>query len=219
MRKTVEAITWYEPPDQIINKLLTRRGWDYHRDPVNKKIRDLALIAVLYVGTARITEAVGGTVKIQGKDHTLPGITRDQFIEQDQAIWLRHLPIIKQKYVKRGGRWVPILSVRDYPKRVEIPFMLDDEPINRFTYFLRDHLETIPDGEPVFKIQRTRGNQIIDEYDPEWFPHYFRDQGLRYWNRYFKRDSFKLKKFSGHKRWSSLEKYMNSELYHTLGDT
>lgn len=173
----------------------------------------MALIAVLYIGTARVTEVVGGPVLIQGEDHELPGINRDQFIDDNDHIWLRGLPIIKQKFVKRGNRWIPILTVRDYPRRVDIPFMKNEEPINRFTWALKDHLEGIPPGEPVFNITRQRVNQICNAYDPDWFPHYFRDQGLKYWKRYFKQDSFKLKRFSGHKRWSSLQKYVEEELF------
>lgn len=212
-RSTVESITWYDNPADLYYKMALSPGWKYSRDPVNKRIRDMALIAVMYVGTARITEVLGGPVLVQGEKELLDPITSDQFIEDQDQIWLRHLPVIKQKYVKRGSRWVPILSVRDYPTRVDIPFFKNEEPINRFTWALKDHLETIPDGEPVFNLTRGRANQILHAYDPAWFPHYFRDQGLKFWKRYFKQDSFKLKRFSGHKRWSSLEKYMQEELF------
>lgn len=243
VRRTIERITYYDHPGKIYDSLINGQGWDYRYNKPSFKIRDMALITALYVATARITEMVGGPVQItvsaedldlvsgqilsmepieaEGPEgekieayktkQILDPVTRDQFIMEDKEIWLRDLPIVKQKFIKRGNRWVPILMPRDYPLRVEIPFFKEEDPIRPFTEILASHLETIPEGAPVWNMTRNRAYQIIAEYGQ--FPHYYRDMGLKWWKRYFKNDSFKLKKFSGHKRWSSLEKYMGEELF------
>lgn len=179
----------------------------------------MALQVCLYLGCLRITELVGGHVQTTIKDGAgvketyhmeLKPITRDHFIEEDQIIWLRGAKNIKQNFVKLGGRWVPILRPQDYPDRVEIPFFKEGETA-QLTDILEDHLKTIKPGEPVFNFTRGRANQILNEYGV--WPHYYKDMGLKWWKRYFKNDSFKLKKFSGHKKWASLEKYMGEELF------
>lgn len=211
MRRTIERITWYKKPDDIYRELILSPGWDYAYNQSYYKIRDMAFITVLYLAAARVTEITGGNVLLDSKEKVLDPVTKDQFFEDDNALWLRQLPIIKQKWVKRGSRWVPILEPRDYPERVEIPFYKDEKPFDKFTNILMDHLETVGSKAPVFNFGRKRAYQIVCEYGE--FPHYYRDMGLKFWRRYFKNNSFKLKKFSGHKKWSSLEKYMGEELY------
>ena len=215
IRKTVESLTWYDDPERIYKMMVGSRGWDYQINKVKLGIRDLALMSVLYIATARITEVVGGTVRIQGRDMKLDPITKDQFIIEEDNLWLRRLPIIKQKFVKRGSRWVMIQYPDEYPTRVDIPFFRSEGPINKFTDMVLDHLDTVPEGEPVFNIGRRRAHQVVTSTNPDWFPHYFRDMGLKFWKRYFENDAFKLKKFSGHKRWSSLENYMGEELFNS----
>ena len=221
-RSTVDRLTWYDDPENIYKRLITGPGWDYKESIQRLKIRDLALITVLYIASARVTEVVGGQTQVTSINQDgsirvnkiqLPPINRDQFIIDKDQIWLRHLPIIKQRFTKRGSRWVLIEEARDYPIRVDIPFFINEEPLCKFAPLLLDYLGTIPQGEPVFSIGSKRAWEICKSKDPAWFPHYFRDMGLKFWKRYFQRDAFKLKKFSGHKRWTSLEKYMNEELF------
>lgn len=242
-KRSIERITYYDPPERVLNQILTGPGWDYHYNRDLFRIRDLALITCLYVASARVTEVVGGPVQItlregdldivrgeileveeiktkdpEGEPLTvyktkqeLPPITRDQFILEESEIWLRDLPIIKQKFTKIGSSWVPVKTPADYPTRIEIPFFRDYEPIKPFTEILQTYLETLPEGAPLFRFGRVRAHQIISTYGQ--FPHYYRDMGLKFWKRYFNNDSFKLKKFSGHKRWDSLAKYMGEELF------
>lgn len=243
-KRSVERITYYDSPDRILNNVLTKPGWEYGYNKEWFRLRDLSLIAILYIAAARITEVVGGPVQITLRDkedlktvmrgvldveevektglygepitvyktkQILPPIKSDQFIVEDKEVWLRNLPVIKQKFTKVGGSWVAIKTPRDYPSRVEIPFFRQYEPIAPFTEILENYLETLPKGAPLFNFNRSRGYQIVSSYG-EW-PHYYRDMGLKFWKRYFQKDSFKLKAFSGHKRWSSLEKYMNEELF------
>lgn len=211
MRRTIERITWYDSPSTIYENVLLNPGWSYRYHKQDYKIRDMALIFLLYISAARVTEIVGGKVLIGNVVKKLEPLNVDQFILEDKTLWIRGLKIVKQKYVKRGSRWLPVLEARDYPERIPIPLFLDEEPFNKFTIIIKDHLEARPSGAPLFEMTRGRVNQIINEYGQ--FPHYYRDMGLKLWKRYFENDSFKLKKFSGHKRWSSLEKYMGEELF------
>lgn len=221
MRRSIERVTYYDPPDRIYQNLILSEGWPYSYHKEYFRIRDMALQVCLYIGCLRITELVGGPVQTTLKDEAgdkktyymeLPPITRDQFLidDEDQTIWLRGAPNIKQNFTKLGGRWVPILRPQDYPVRHEIPFF-KEAPIEGLTDILESHLKTLAPNEPVFKFTRGRVNQILNKYGV--WPHYYKDMGLKYWKRFFKNDAFKLKKFSGHKRWASLEKYMGEELF------
>lgn len=234
-KRSIERITYYDPPEKVYNNLMTSIGWEYRYNRESYRLRDQALQVILYIATCRITELVGGLCTQTVKDPSylldpsdpedpadpkwrieidLPPVTKDQFVDQDNALWLRDLPIIKQKFVKRGGQWVQIIRASDYPSRVEIPFFKDESEGSHFPLFteiVTDYLETIPQGSPVFDMSDRRARQIINEYG--LFPHYYRDMGLKMWRRYFKNNSFKLKRFSGHKRWASLEKYQREELF------
>lgn len=219
MRRSIERVTYYDPPDRIYQNLIVSEGWPYRYNEEYFRARDMALQVCLYIGCLRITELVGGQVqttlvddKGDKKTHymMLPPITRDQFLVEDGEIWLREAKNIKQNFVKLGGRWVPIVRAQDYPDRVEIPFFKTG-PTEKLTELLEDHLDTLGSTDPVFDIGRNRAYKIITCYGV--WPHYYKDMGLKWWKRYFKNDSFKLKRFSGHKKWASLEKYMGEELY------
>jgi len=181
---------------------ITVRGEDM--DMINKS--DL-----ISIEPVTVLDIEGKEIPAYKTTQLLKPLTKDQFVFDEKEIWLRDLPIIKQKFVKIGNRWTPIMRPRDYPLRVEIPFFKDQESIKPFTEILESYLETVPEGARVFKVGRNRAWNIINEYG--YFPHYFRDMGLKFWKRFFKNDSFKLKRFSGHRRWTSLEKYMSEELF------
>lgn len=200
-KRSVEAdYRFYDPPEIILDKI--RHPIEYRRARDRLEIRDLALGSLIYMTTARITEIVGGPVKVG----ILPGITPENFVEDQAFLKVRNLPVIKQRYALRGEKWIEIKGPEDYPRRVEIP-LPKAGGLSIFTKYIARHLEKIEPGEPVFKLTSTRGYMIIRARTGE-FPHYLREMGLKLWYRLFTKDPFKLKEFSGHKRWDNLERYM-----------
>jgi hypothetical protein len=200
-KRSVEAdYRFYDPPEIILAKI--RHPIEYRRARDRLEVRDLALGSLIYMTTARITEIVGGPVKVG----ILPGITPENFVEDQAFLKVRNLPVIKQKFFLRGDQWIQINGPEDYPRRVEIP-LPKAGGLSIFTKYIARHLENVKPGEPVFNISSTRGYTIIKDRTGE-FPHYLRDMGLKLWYRLFSRDPFKLKEFSGHKRWENLERYM-----------
>lgn len=201
--------------------------------------RDVALTSLLYLSCARATEMVGGPVQItvpeEALEKTQPGteiieiredpeteekmyvtqqnlrgVTVDQVSRRDpDFLRIRAVPIIKQKYVRVAGSWVRITDPSMYPVRQEIRLPRRGS-LSKFTRAIEDHLDIIGDrsGTPVFRIGRERAWQIVNQKTGDW-PHYLRDQGFRLWYRIFENDAFKLKEFSGHKKWESLEHYMS----------
>jgi len=162
-------------------------------------------MALEYLTCSRVTEILGGPVAVG----ILEPLKVGQFIEDTDFIKVRGLPIIKHKNYEKSGRHYPILNPSDYSKRVEIPLPRRGT-LAPFTRAIMDYLELIPksDDTPVFTFTRQRGHQVVKGVSG-MFNHYFRDMGLKNWYRIFEYDPFKLKIFSGHTRWSSLEKYMN----------
>lgn len=202
-KRSVEAdYRFYDPPEVILAKI--RNPIKYRRARDRLEVRDLALGSLIYMTTARITELVGGPVKVG----ILPGITPANFTEDQAFLNVRNLPVIKQRFYYRADlhKWIEITSPEEYPRRVEIP-LPKAGGLAIFTKYIARHLENVEPGEPVFNISSTRGYTIIRSRTGE-FPHYLRDMGLKLWYRLFSRDPFKLKDFSGHKRWENLERYM-----------
>ena len=204
MKRAVQDINFYDPPGSIWKKI-NGTPYPYQADTTFLQLRDLALMSALYLSCCRITEMVGGPVACG----ILPGVTVGQFDGQDpDFLRLRSVKNIKHKYTKRAGAWVPINNPSLYPTRNEIKFPRRGS-FSPFTRAIDDYLGLVSKAPqvPVFRIGVRRAQQIIDTTAGIW-PHYLRDQGFRAWYRVFKLDAFKLKQFSGHKNWDSLEKYM-----------
>lgn len=204
MKRAVQDINYYDPPASIWRKI-NGAPYPYRVDTIRMQLRDLALMSALYLSCTRITEMVGGPVACG----VLPGITVGQFDTTDpDFLSLRSIKNIKHKYTRRAGAWVPIDNPSLYPTRNEVK-MPRRGSFAPFTRALSDYLEMISSHPTtqLFTFTPRRARQIMDHASGLW-PHYLRDQGFRAWYRVFKLDAFKLKQFSGHKKWDSLEKYM-----------
>lgn len=207
-RRSVEAITWFDPPGEIYKKIETSPK-DYSYKTAELQARDRALSALVYCAAARITEVVGGPVMQSSQIiGNIPGLACENVIRDSEYLYIRQLHQIKVKTFIRAGQKIPISSVDEYPYRVEIPIPRYEGSLSSFAPLIEDHLDNVGSG-PLFKITREYAGRIITKRSGgQLWPHYLRDQGLRFWYRVFHGDPFRLKRFSGHRQWSSLEKYM-----------
>jgi len=192
---------FYDPPEVIRAKIEQPREKPYRRSADRLEVRDQALMALEYICAARVVEITGGPVRVG----ILPGIQASQFYKTEDFLFVRNLKNVKHKFIKIGVEWVQIAHWHHYPTREEIPIPRHGG-LAWISEAIEAQLDLIPRG-PLFQISPVRAYQVINERNGE-FNHYFKDMGLKLWYRLFNRDAFRLKKFSGHKKWESLEKYM-----------
>ena len=197
-RSVEKDYRYYDPPKRVYDKI-TSTTWEYKGSTEQQSFyhtRDLALMCILYISTARVSEIVRATVK----GGNSPSITKQQFVTIDENyLMLRNVPVHKRMNVE---------TLEDYPKRIEIPFPLKGG-LSLFTEHVQEYLQLIDSEEELFKFGRERAWQIINHITGE-FPHYLRDMGLKMWLRIFERDIVTLKYFSSHQRLDNLAKYLQS---------
>jgi len=192
-RRSVEKdYRFYDPPS-VIWKKISSRTWNYKTKKDFYELRDLALMCVMYISAARVSEIVRAEVK----GGFLPSIRKEQFVKIGNFLMLRKIPVVKRRYVK---------TIDDYPFRDEIPFPLKGS-LKIFTEPIMDYLELLDDKEELFKFGTKRAFQIVNYVTGE-FPHYLRDMGLKMWLRRFGKDLVQLQQFSGHRYLRNLARYL-----------
>jgi len=197
-RSVEKDYRYYDPPKRVYDKI-TSTTWKYKGSTEQQSFyhkRDLALMCILYISTARISEIVRANVK----GGNSPSITKQQFVTIDENyLMLRNIPIHKRMNIEH---------VEDYPTRIELPFPLKGG-LSLFTGHIQNYLIHVQEDEELFKFGRERAWQIINHITGE-FPHYLREMGLKMWLRLFERDIVKLQDFSGHRYLTNLAKYLQS---------
>jgi len=105
-----------------------------------------------------------------------------------------------------NGEWTHVQKIENYPLRNEIPLPLEGG-LSKFTGLIVNYLDSIDDGEELFKFKRSRAHQIVKHTTGE-MNHYFRDMGLKLYARLLDRNLKDLQDFSGHQRVDNLMKYL-----------
>ena len=202
IKRSVEKdYPFYDPPEIVWNKI-NLRCWDYRRNADLFRLRDKALMCLLYLSCCRVSEVVRAEVKAG----YLPSVRKSQFVVIGDFLMFRGVKVVKHKYVKKGGRWVKIESVDDYPVREEIDMPLKGG-LSKFTNVIVSYLEKLEDDEELFKFGPKRAHQIV-KYCSGEFPHYFREMGLKLRLRLFDKNIVQLQEFSGHKKLDNLVRYL-----------
>lgn len=187
---------FYDPPLRVWEKI-SRSTWEYKEREEFYETRDLALMCVLYLSTARISEIVRAKVK----GGYSPSIQKKHFIDNARKnyLMLRRVPIFKRMRIEK---------MKDYPLRIEIPLPLKGG-LTLFTDPIIKYLSLLEDEDELFKFMTKRAWTIVNHITGE-FPHYLRDMGLKMWLRLFDMDIVRLQNFSGHKNIENLAKYLQS---------
>lgn len=203
-KRSVERdFNYYDPPEKV--RQYIEAPANYRRSGDRLDIRDKALQSLLYIAAARVVEITGGATKAG----IIPGVQASQFYLTEDFLILRGLKNVKHKFILRGDTWQEITNWRDYPNRIEIPISRRGG-LAWISKNIESHLETLRGNQDLFKIGPSRAYQIVNGRSG-LFPHYFKDMGLKLWFRLYGKDPFQLKKFSGHKRWENLERYMQDQ--------
>jgi len=208
-RRSVEkSFIYYDPPGRI-SDIIRRQTWQYSRNSESFKLRDLALMSILYWSSSRISEIVRARVyqKKEGViQHigSLPSLKASQFVESERDFLnLRDLRIMKRQ----------VNDVAEYPKRKEILFPLRGD-LAIFTEPVTAYLETLGPNEEMFPFMNKRGYQIVSQCtklpgeDQGLMPHYLREMGLKFRLRLYDKNIKQVQDFSGHRSIENLLRYL-----------
>lgn len=147
-------------PEQIL-KWLDTRSWKYSWTPDFYKLRDKALIALLFICCGRIGEVLE--------------LTKEQFKEQKHFVVLREYRVEKNKVNPIRDDWA-------LPKRGRLA---------PFTAIIMEYLEKLPQNRnKLFKIKRARAHQIVKHITSKWC-HWFRAMGEAHYMRTVFKDPVK----------------------------
>lgn len=164
-RRTLNYVPYTPSPDEIINAFITSPGWPYKtrdEDQLNwYRVRDNSLIALVYLGALRISEALR--------------ISTDQFIDRGEYWQIQSVELSKS--VVEGKPRNDIYREVRLPKTGERSTLTD---------MLLKHVNSLDYGEQLYKFTRQRAWQIITAIMPEHTCHWFRAYGEDYlysmWN-------------------------------------
>ena len=208
-RRSVEFdFRYYDPPGRIW-EILNRQTWEYKKNPVIHKVRDLALMSVLYWSSSRISEIVRASIyqTTNGElQHIgdLPSVKTSQFVKVEKDFLnLRDLRIMKRQ----------VQQVDDYPKRNEIRFPLSGD-LSTFTEPLLEYLEYLGPNDELFHFKNKRGYPIVSHCtklpnaDQGLMPHFLREMGLKFRLRLYDKNVKQLQDFSGHSSIENLLRYL-----------
>jgi len=139
-RRTLTLIPYYPTPKEIYDELVTAAGWPYKSDMEFFRVRDHALISLLYLAALRVSEV-------------LP-LTKNQFTNMNTHIMLKEIRLSKAQ-VKGKPRRITFRNAR-------LPLKGERK---KFTYLIIKHLDNLKKKETLFKFKTTaRAWQIVTSY-------------------------------------------------------
>jgi integrase len=145
----------YPAPGEVYTTITTAPGWPYRYDKETYQVRDRALVALLYLGALRISEALR--------------LTKSQIsgLDDPTRIVIRSVLVSKKAFQKGRSNlravWLPRTGER-----------------SRFTDLFMEWVKMVKtDEERLFKFGRVRAWQITFAMTGKW-NHYFRALGEAY---------------------------------------
>jgi len=140
-------------PEQIL-KWVKRKQWPYTSRSEFYKLRDQALISLLYLMCGRVGEVLE--------------LTKEQFENQEHFLIVNDFRVEKNKVNPIRDPWA-------LPKRGRLA---------PFTAIIMEYLAILPDNrKKLFKFTRQRAHQIVKHITGKW-NHWFRAMGEAYLMRY-----------------------------------
>ncbi|RLI00212.1 hypothetical protein DRO19_00135 [Candidatus Bathyarchaeota archaeon] len=154
--------------------------------PKEQKMRNKALIALLYLSARRISEIVGRVKKLpDGSVDVWEGVTLDDFqfgeVENEKIMRMR-IRVLKRGRAKNG-----LKVVMDH---VDIRLL---DPLSKYIIDWLNYCKEKGIRKP-FNLTRQRAWQILHELDPNIWVHWFRHQRLTHLSDVM--DPFELQDFA-----------------------
>ena len=149
-RKTLKAIPYYPTPKEIYDLLVQSKGWPYKRDAESYLKRDRALVAIVYLGGLRISEALR--------------LRKNQFVRRKGYVLVRAIKLSKSR-------------VKGKPRRVEyrdarLPLTGERADLTRLVL---DYVETLKSNEAkLFGFDNARAWQVVTSLLPDFTCHWLR---------------------------------------------
>lgn len=157
-RKTLAQVPRTLQPMEIIDALNNSKGWEYRVNGVKYACRDRALIALVYLGALRISEALKARV--------------NQFKIYPDYVAFSEIELSKS-VVKGKPR-------NDLYRSARLPLSGERRELTLMVLQWLEHLDDKPDNAKLFNIGRKRAHQIFTAYFPDSTCHWFRAYGEDY---------------------------------------
>ena len=175
--------------------------------PKEQRMRNKALIALLYLSARRISEIVGRTKKLPNGDLDVwEGVTLEDFrfgeVENEKIMRMR-IRVLKRGRVAKG-----LKVVMDY-----VDIRLSD-PLSKYIIDWLNYCKQNDYNKP-FDLTRQRVWQILHELDPNIWTHWFRHQRLTHLSDVM--DPFELKDFAKFARLETALNYVHKSPTKILG--
>jgi len=139
--------------------------------PEEQKMRNKALISLLYLSARRISEIVGRTYK----GYTYEGVLVEDFREEEyegEEVLIMNCEILKKwRKIEEGSD-----ERKPLAKRYDVIMLIDEEPFMTHILDWLDHQKRYGKNTKYMPISSTRAYQILRELDPQiignhWFRH------------------------------------------------
>lgn len=177
--------------------------------PGEQRLRNKALIALLYLSGRRISEFVGRVYKYgDGRVDVWEGVTVEDF--RKGSLEGKEILRVRFRVLKRGKAKTEL--------RVVMAFV-DIRLADSFCGYLLDWLQYLGPNHKgkVFNISRSRAWQIINGLDPNVWNHWFRHQRLTHLSDTM--DPWELKEFAKFARLDTALKYVHKSPTKILSKT
>jgi len=176
-RRTLAMIQHYPTPEEIYEKLSTRKGWFYKTNKPFYLCRDRSLPAILYLGDFRISEV-------------LP-LTPENFEQKPTYLWVKDVIVSKKKHVEYREAKLPMQGSRRFLTELIIDYLKMLEPKQRlYPWSLEKKIYkvgtyTVKSGETKDRLSvqivgTRRAWQIVTALLPEYTSHWLRAFGYNF---------------------------------------
>lgn len=184
-RRTLESISYYPTPTELYNELMKAKGWHYKTNKEHYLARDRALVALLYLGAFRISEALR--------------LKKNQFENRGNHIYVKAVQLSKRKPGKiayrdarlplRGKREelthlvLAYLNLLEEPDARLFPWSLNVKRYKSGTYKTKAKEGQKPETKTRWSVQMSgtkRAWQVVNALVPQYTQHWLRAFGEDY---------------------------------------
>ncbi len=174
--RVVLEVKSYLKPEELLEILAKFPGWGYKKDEEEYRLRDSALVALLYLGALRISECLR--------------IKNDQFFlnEEKHRLEIQGIELSKRRKKDQGRKeayrvaWLPLAYEDHRNARTTL------------TEIVQKYRRSLGVNDLLFPFKRKRAWQIVQRRTGLWC-HYFRANGEEYLYDNWKYDMLALSSY------------------------